>query len=483
MVNSMQLSQIAKSLEAQLIGSDASFDSVSIDTRTLKPNQLYVALSGDQFNGHDYLANALEAGAVAAIVSEAESKNIPDNFPRLLVTDTRVALGQIARLNREASDTRLVAVTGSSGKTTVKEMLYSILSEMGSSMATKGNFNNDIGVPLSLLRLGENHQYGVIELGASAGGEIDYLVSLVEPDVAIITNVARAHLSGFGRLSDVANAKGEILGGIRPGGTAVLNADDEFYIKWRLSALSQGSSVSAFSVDPSKIDTHVDFYCSEVDSTDPGQSSFVLVAPNNEISITLRLPGAHNLANALAAAAAATAMGATIDQIKIGLESVQPVPGRMIPYKGINNSIVIDDSYNANPGSVQAAIEALARYPGRRIFVLGDMGELGEQSQSLHREVGQLAAQNRIDAVFTLGEKSAAAYAEYIGVHLGAGGAFLEREKLLSCLVPKLNSKTVVLVKGSRSAHMEQVVEVLKSTDGAKSNGSVESTEVGIGVS
>lgn len=480
MVNSMQLTQIAGTLAAQVSGGDAVFDSVSIDSRTLQPGQLYIALHGENFNGHDFAEQACEAGAAALLVSEPVSDAVPASFPKITVKDTRIALGQLARLTREASQARLVAVTGSSGKTTVKEMLHSIISEMGSTLATKGNFNNEIGVPLTLLRLEDKHQYGVIELGASAGGEIGYLVSLVEPEVAIITNVARAHLSGFGRLSDVANAKGEILTGITPGGTAVLNADDEFYIQWRLKALSEGSSVVAFSTDPTKINTHVDFYCADVDTQNPGHSNFALVTPMGEINLTLALPGRHNLANALAAAAASMAMGASIEQVKTGLERMKPVPGRMISYAGPKGCSVIDDSYNANPGSVTAAIETLSTYPGRRILVLGDMGELGEQSQTLHREMGRIAAQNKIDALFTLGGKSAEAYAEYIGGYLGAGGAFESREKLIDALQPKLNGKTTVLVKGSRSSHMEKVVEALRLFS---QGDAVESNELGLEVS
>ena len=462
MFNGMKLSQIADPLNAEFNGSDVGFDSVSIDGRTLQPKQLYIALRGENFDGHAFVKQAYEAGAAALIVSESVAARVPAELPQLKVKDTKIALGQLARLNRELSQTRLVAVTGSSGKTTVKEMVFSILSEMGNCLATKGNFNNEIGVPLTLLRLEQADDFGVIELGASACGEIDYLVSLVEPEVAIITNVARAHLSGFGRLSDVASAKGEILGGIRAGGTAVLNADDEFYIKWRLKALSEGCKVLAFSTDRSKITTHADLTCVDVNASRPDQSNFVLVTPTEKTDITLALAGQHNIANALAAAAAAIAMGATIAQIKTGLEKMQPVQGRMVPYQAIQNSTVIDDSYNANPGSVKAAIRTLASYSGRRILVLGDMGELGEQSESLHREMGLLAAQNKIDAVFTLGEKSAATYAEYVGLHLGGGGAFDQREQLLSSLLPRLNEKTVVLVKGSRSAHMEKVVEELR---------------------
>jgi UDP-N-acetylmuramoyl-tripeptide--D-alanyl-D-alanine ligase len=476
----MPLSQIAGSLAAQVSGGDAVFDSVSIDSRTLQSGQLYIALHGENFNGHDFAEQAYEAGAAALLVSESVSDAIPASFPKLEVEDTRIALGQLARLNRESSRARLVAVTGSSGKTTVKEMLHSILSEMGNTLATKGNFNNEIGVPLTLLRLTDEHQYGVIELGASAGGEIGYLVSLVEPEVAIITNVARAHLSGFGRLSDVANAKGEILTDIAPGGTAVLNADDEFYIQWRLKALSEGSSVVAFSTDPTKINTHVDFYCADIDTQNPTHSNFALVTPIGEINLSLALPGQHNLGNALAAAAAAMAMGASIEQVKTGLEKMKPVPGRMIPYAGLKGCSVIDDSYNANPGSVTAAINTLAKYPGRRILVLGDMGELGEQSQALHREMGRIAAQNKIDALFTLGEKSAEAYAEYVGSYLGTGGVFDSREKLVDALQSKLNEKTTVLIKGSRSSHMEKVVEALRQVTQGNTAGS---NELGLEVS
>ncbi|MBL4583929.1 MAG: UDP-N-acetylmuramoyl-tripeptide--D-alanyl-D-alanine ligase [Pseudomonadales bacterium] len=472
MVNKMQLSEIAGQLCAEVIGGDASFESVSIDSRTLHPKQLYVALNGKRFNGHEFAEQACAAGACALLVSEPVSTAV--QLPQLKVADTKIALGQLGRINREASGARLIAVTGSSGKTTVKEMVSAILSEMGNTLATSGNFNNEIGVPLTLLRLEQQHQYGVIELGASAGGEIAYLVSLVEPEVAIITNVARAHLSGFGRLSDVANAKAEILTGITPGGTAVLNADDEHYIKWRLMALSEGSGVVSFSTDPTKIRTHADYYCAGIETGNPAVSTFALITPVGEISVSLKLPGSHNLSNALAAAAATMAIGATIEQVKAGLEKMKPVAGRLISLEGRNGSTVIDDSYNANPGSVKAAIETLATYSGRRILVLGDMGELGEQSETLHREMGRIAAQHKIDAVFTLGEKSRAAYAEYAGIHLGGGGAFDDRDALLNALQPKLKKNTIILVKGSRSAQMEKVVDGLKVK---KNNASTEALQ------
>ena len=375
-MHSLPLSRAAEVLQADLIGCDARFASVSTDTRSIAPGDLYVALRGPNFDGHEFVAQAAQKGAVGAMVEHP----LDLELSQLRVADTRAGLGILAGAWRQAFSVPLVAVTGSNGKTTVKEMLAAILSRRGRVLATLGNLNNDIGMPLTLLRL-QDEDYAVIELGASGPGEIGYLSGIARPDVVVLNNVGKAHLEGFGSLEGIARAKAEIISGLSAEGVVVLNGDDRWAELWR--ELAGGHRVLSFgletavdvSADPRQLHTHWDqqgFRC-----------RFDMCTPQGEVAVDLALAGRHNLMNALAAAAAALALGAGLEDIREGLVGIQPVRGRLQTRIGANGLRVIDDTYNANPDSVVAAIEVLITAPGRRWLILGDLAELGPESERL----------------------------------------------------------------------------------------------------
>lgn len=447
----MQLSEAARVLDAELKGADAGFRSVSTDTRTLQPGALFVALCGENFDGHDFVEQARVAGAVAAVVSRA----VDTALPLLLVDDTRLALGRLAAAHRAARSVPVVAVTGSNGKTTVKEMVAAILAQRGPVLATQGNLNNDIGMPLTLLRLAPEHAFAVLEMGANHPGEIAYLTNIARPTVALITNAGLAHLEGFGSIEGVAQAKGEIYAGLTPDGTAVINADDAYAGLWdeltrtrrRVHfGLREDAEVHA---DPASIRFEIqgERLC----------TSFRMVTPVGKADIRLPLAGKHNVRNALAAAAAALAVGLSLTEIRAGLDGMQPVKGRLQLRRGLRGARVIDDTYNANPGSLQAGIEVLAVCPGTRWLVLGDMAELGEGSAELHRKVGAQARAAGLDRLWAIGEQSLAAVEAF-----GVGARhFTAQGNLIAVLQAELGQDAVVLVKGSRRMRMERVVEAL----------------------
>lgn len=446
----MTLTQCVAALSAQLQGDDVAFDSVSTDTRKLTAGALFVALQGPNYDGHDFIGQAKKMGAVAALVSEV----VECDLPMLRVADTRLALGQLASLWRQRYPVPLVAVTGSNGKTTVKEMLASILSCKHQVLVTQGNLNNEIGVPLTLLNLGPQHQYGVIEMGASKAGDINYLTRLVQPEVAIITNAAPAHLEGFGDIAGVARAKGEIFNGLVPAGTAIINADDARADVWRILAAEY--RILSFGLRHAAEITAVDL-CSEGQD----QCQFTLCTPVGQIAIMLDLVGRHNVMNALAATAAALALAIPLEEIKQGLESMVPVRGRLTLLTACNNARLIDDTYNANPGSIRAALDVLKASGGKTILVLGDMGELGNASRALHEEVGRQAQASGVTKLYSVGD-----YASLAAGTFGASGQhFDSKQDLINALRDELTQaqgNCTVLVKGSRSMHMEQVVEALK---------------------
>lgn len=456
MLKALRLSEVALPLNAQLIGEDCSFDAVSTDSRAIHPGQLFIALSGPRFDGHDYLADVAAQGAVAALV-EREVANAP--LPQLLVGDTRRALGQLAALNRQAYGGPLAAVTGSSGKTTVKEMLASILraacvGQGGEVLATRGNLNNDLGAPLTLLELAPEHRAAVIELGASRVGEIRYTVGLARPDVAIITNAGTAHVGEFGGPEKIVEAKGEILEGLTADGVAVLNLDDPAFAAWKLRA--KGRQVLSFALCNSEADFHArDLACDA-----RGCSAFSLHCAEGQARIQLNLLGRHNVANAVAAAAAAHALAVPLVDIKTGLENLQPVKGRGVAQLATNGVRVIDDSYNANPASICAAIDILADFSGRTVLVLGDMGELGAWAEQGHRDVGRYA-QGKVDALYAVGPLMTYAVEEF-AVN---GRHFAEQASLIEALRAE-QGDTTILIKGSRSAAMEKVVAALCGTSG-----------------
>ncbi|MCO7572178.1 UDP-N-acetylmuramoyl-tripeptide--D-alanyl-D-alanine ligase [Pseudomonas chlororaphis] len=447
MLKTLQLSEVMAPLDARLIAGDARFNGVSIDSRAIQAGQLFVALTGPRFDGHDYLNEVAAKGAVAALVE----REVPDStLPQLLVKDTRLALGQLGALNRGAFTRPVAAVTGSSGKTTVKEMLASILRTRGPVLATRGNLNNDLGAPLTLLELAPEHSAAVIELGASRIGEIAYTVAMTRPHVAIINNAGTAHVGEFGGPEKIVEAKGEILEGLDSTGIAVLNLDDKAFSIWE--ARAAGRQVLSFALNNSA----ADFHASDIGRDARGCPSFKLHSPKGVETVQLNLLGTHNVANALAAAAAAHAMGVSLFGIATGLNAVQPVKGRTVAQLAKNGMRVIDDTYNANPTSMCAAVDILAGFSGRTVLVLGDIGELGEWAEQGHREVGAYAA-GKVSALYAVGPMMAHAVAAF-GEH---ARHFASQADLIAALNVEQDPNTTILIKGSRSAVMENIVAAL----------------------
>lgn len=449
----MSLSQLAAALDGRLLGGDASFSAVSTDSRHLAPGELFVALTGPRFDGNDYVGQAAVHGAVAAVVS----RRVDVAMPCLLVPDTRIALGRLASLWRAAGSARVVAITGSNGKTTLKEMIAAILRERGPVLSTAGNLNNDVGVPLTLLRL-QDEAFAVVEMGANHLGEIRYLSELAQPDVAVLNNAGRAHLEGFGSEENIARGKAEIVTGLQPRGTFVYNADSRWAPLWRdlaagRNCLTFGIAAGADVTSPGS---------ARLDWTDRGfHNAFAIRTAAGTVDVQLALAGAHNRSNALAAAAAATVLGCTLEQIRAGLARVEPVRGRLCPLRRPDGAWVIDDSYNANPDSVAAAIAVLAAARGRRLLVIGDLAELGPDSGALHAGIGTQAKAAGVDALYTVGVASEAAHHSF-----GAGAAhFADRAALVDALRRTVRPGDVVLIKGSRSAGMEKVVAALTTEE------------------
>ena len=447
----MQLSAAAQVLKATQYGNDVMFRGVSTDTRTLAKGNLFVALQGPNFDGHNYIEQAWRKGAAAAAVSHVAG----DSIPQIRVEDTRLALGELATHWRRQFELPLVAVTGSNGKTTVKEMLAAILSRCGHTLVTRGNFNNDIGVPHTLFELGGEHAYAVLELGANHPGEIAYLTGLVQPTVALINNAGPAHLEGFGSVAGVARAKGELFASAGPGTTCVINADDAHAALWQTLAaprplmtfgLEAGADVSAS-------------WKGDIDASD-----IQLRTPQGAASVRIALPGRHNVMNALAATAAALAVGIDLNSIVQGLGDARAVHGRWESKPGFHGARVIDDTYNANPASLQAALDLLAAADSKTWLVLGDMGELGAGSEQLHGDMGEAARRAGVQRLFTLGALAASA-ADTFGE---GAAAFTSVDGLVDSLRTMLHGDVTVLVKGSRAMHMERVVDALRDTAAAQ---------------
>jgi UDP-N-acetylmuramoyl-tripeptide--D-alanyl-D-alanine ligase len=447
----MSLPELARIIDAAPKSiSDSSFSGFSIDSRTIKPGNVYVAIRGTQFDGHSFIAQAFESGAVAAIVDELNACPIP----QLCVPDTVKALGLAAANWRDRFDLPLIAVTGSNGKTTLKNMIASILkAKTGNAdhvFATLGNFNNEIGLPLTLARLNKSHQFGVVEMGMNHSGEIAYLTRLTKPHVAVINNAAASHLEGVGgNLYGVAKAKGEIFLGLQLHGMAIINRDDVHYDYW--CSLIPNHKRMSFSLLQS----------ADVTATLLQQSgsyqTIALNTPVGETTIKLPLLGTHNAMNALAATAAALAINIDLDAIAQGLETIEAAPGRLNQYVLTNGARIIDDTYNANPFSLDAALDCLAIFPGKKILVLGDMKELGQTEHALHATAGVKARAAHIDYVFTLGKLSQATTNSF-----GENAQhFTDMSDLIKAITPFADHETVILVKGSRSMHMEKIVAAL----------------------
>lgn len=447
MLKALTLSELINALDAQLIGDDASFNGVSIDSRAIQPGQLFIALTGPRFDGHDYLNDVAGKGAVAALVE----REVADSaLPQLLVKDTRQALGQLGALNRAAFTQPVAAVTGSSGKTTVKEMLASILRTRGPVLATRGNLNNDLGVPLTLIELAPEHTSAVIELGASRLGEIAYTVGLTKPHVAILNNAGTAHVGEFGGPEKIVEAKGEIIEGLAADGIAVLNLDDKAFGIWKTRAA--GRQVLTFALSNSE----ANFHASDLATDARGCPAFNLHTPEGSERVQLNLLGTHNVANALAAAAAAHALGVSLFGIATGLGAVQPVKGRTVAQLAKNGMRVIDDTYNANPTSMCAAVDILAGFSGRTVLVLGDIGELGDWAEQGHRDVGEYA-RGKVSALYAVGPNmvhAVNAFGEQ-AQHFGT------QAELIQALAAEQDINTTILIKGSRSAAMENIVAAL----------------------
>lgn len=439
----------ADAMQGLLHGADAEFDGVSTDTRTVQAGELFFALSGPNFDGAEFVSQAAAKGAVGAVVAEQTAGEIA----QITVDDTRLALGRLGTAWRQQHDVTVVGVTGSNGKTTLKEMIAACLSMSASTIATAGNLNNDIGMPLMLLRINASHRYAVIEMGANHGGEIAYLTSLALPDVVVITNAGAAHLEGFGSLTGVAEGKGEILQDAKRPQYAVLNADDDFYDYWR--SFADDISVLSFGLGD-----NADVYASQIEAG-RDTTSFLLHLPDKSVAIELPLVGVHNVRNACAAAAVSCALELSATEIKSALESIVPVSGRLQPITGLHGATLYDDSYNANPVSVIAAGEFVAALDGTGWMVLGEMGELGEDAQELHKQVGTALREAGIARVFAVGELSKATVDAF-----GEGGEwFASMDELTTAVASDLNSQVNVLVKGSRSARMERAVEVLRAAE------------------
>ncbi|SCB80319.1 UDP-N-acetylmuramoyl-tripeptide--D-alanyl-D-alanine ligase [Gilliamella bombicola] len=422
-------------------------DSICTDSRKITPQSLFIALTGDNFDGHQFVSQAIKDGAILAIVNH----KIDDaSIPQIVVDDTRQSLGQIATFIREQSQAKIVALTGSSGKTSVKEMTAAILQHCGQTLYTQGNFNNDIGVPLTLFRLTEQDQFAVVELGANHIGEIAYTTNIVKPQSALINNIAEAHIEGFGSLNGVATAKGEIFAGLPQNGIAIINLDS-CSDRWFTQLTNK--KVWTFSLANSS----ADFYASNIQHTE--STTFTLHTPKGECSILLPLVGLHNVSNAIAASALAISVGANLDQIRNGLTTLKPVKGRLYPIRLNQTQLIWDDSYNANVGSMSAAVKVLAKQPGYRVLVVGDMGELGNEAEKYHRQIGELAYQEKLDCVVSVGKLS-----QYISQYSGVGYHFNNKQDAVNFLLMLLNQhpSLTMLVKGSRSAKMEELIEKIQ---------------------
>jgi UDP-N-acetylmuramoyl-tripeptide--D-alanyl-D-alanine ligase len=453
----MHLSEAARALGAAVEGADVMLSGVSSDTRTLQGGNLFVALRGEHYDGHRFLSVAASSGAAAAMVDAAGPSVAAGALPLLVVDDTRLALGRLAAHWRSRFSMPVVGLTGSSGKTTVKEMLAAILRVAAGGatdavLATRGNLNNDIGMPLMLLELDAAHRYAVIEMGMNHEGEIRYLTKLAQPDVAVVNNAGTAHIEYLGSEEAIARAKGEIFEGMSANGTAVINADDRHAPMWR--ELTQGRRCIDFGLErPAQVTGTYRLHELE--------SEIVLKTPAGEAPARVAAPGLHNVRNALAAAAAAVALDIPVPVIASGLARFSGIKGRLQRKRAAGGALILDDTYNANPESVRAAIDVLAQSAGRTLLVFGDMGELGAAAPRLHGTLGGYAKSVGIERVMTLGEHAALTAKAF-----GPGGQHYDSiEELIADLRGRLGQDVTVLVKGSRFMRMERVVEALEATD------------------
>ncbi|ENM5912570.1 UDP-N-acetylmuramoyl-tripeptide--D-alanyl-D-alanine ligase [Vibrio mimicus] len=446
----VMLSQLCSVLNARLVGADRAISAVSTDSRNIPAEALFVALIGERFDAHDFAFQAVTGGAVALLVQ----RELEADCSQLVVADTKQALGQLGAWVHAQCQTPTVAITGSCGKTTVKEMVASILSQKGQVLYTQGNFNNDIGVPLTLLRSTAEDGYAVIELGANHIGEIAYTTALVKPDVALVNNVAAAHLEGFGSIDGVKRAKGEIYQGLRESAVAIVNLDSNGGEHWK--AVLADKTVKTFSAT----DHNADFYPRDVRLNALGVASFTLVTPIGEVDVELGIIGQHNVANALAAAALSLEMGASLAEIRHGLAHLAKVKGRVDLTQLREDIKLIDDSYNASVPAMKAAVDLLGSFSAVRWLILGNMAELGDESLALHQQVGEHAAPFGFEFVLTYG-KDAKVISD-----LCQGHHFATHQDMMTFIEQHIEQQQghaqVLLVKGANSAGMSKIAAALK---------------------
>ena len=444
----MKLSDVALWTNGVLRGADLDVPGVFTDTRAARAGALFIALKGENFDAHDFVASARDGGAAAALVA----REVDVDLPQVIVADTQIALGDLASAVRAQRRARVVGITGSNGKTTVKTLLASILNLHGKTHVNAGNLNNEIGLPLSILAMPEDAQYAVLEMGAGKPGDIAYLAAIARPEISLVNNIAPAHLERMGTLEGIAETKGAIYAALPPSGVAVINADDPFASAF--IARSGTRNVISFGLDR---DAEVSAKIHALG----GESRFELHTPAANVEIALPLLGRHNVMNALAATACALALDVPLATIRQGLQTAPPVKGRLQRYAMPDDWTLIDDSYNANPGSTSAAIAALMAEPGDAWLVLGDMRELGKDAVTLHAQIGRLAREHGVARLYAVGELSAAA-AQAFGK---SARHFANQLELIAALRADVHAGVRVLVKGSRGSAMERVVHALR--DGA----------------
>jgi UDP-N-acetylmuramoyl-tripeptide--D-alanyl-D-alanine ligase len=453
---SWQLSDIARCAGGEIVGADRGFDSISTDTRTLEAGALFVALSGPSFDGHDFVAAAEAASAAAALVE----RTLPVGIPQVVVPDPLAALSAFAREWRRQFHIPVIAVSGSNGKTTTKELIGSILTRLGETLVTRGNLNNHIGVPLTLLDLRAEHRFAVIEMGANHQGEIAHLMSIAEPTIGIVTNAGAAHLEGFGSLEGVALGKGELFRGLPADGIAVINADDAFAPMWRDNRGAERMTTFGFE-QPAHFTAHKVNAMSDAAGF---RIEFDLVTPEGTRPATLALAGLHNLRNALGAAAVAHAAGASLDDIVEGLAAMKTVAGRLELKPAIKGAFIVDDSYNANPSSLKAGLDAFRSFGGARWLVLGEMKELGDSADELHAEVGRYAREAGVERLLAVGERARFAVDAF-----GPGAQwFADLDALIAEASRTIGVGIAVLIKGSRANKLERVAEALAAMPSPK---------------
>ena len=446
----LALSALAQVVDGRLIGEDTQIEHVTTDTRAIETGALFIALVGERFDAHDFVGQAKDNGATAVVVERVLDVDIA----QIIVDDSLKALGQLGEYVHQGCHTKTVAITGSCGKTTVKEMVASILSQQGQVLYTAGNFNNDIGVPLTLLRSTKDDDFAVIEMGANHIGEIAYTTQLTHPDIAIVNNVAEAHLEGFGSLDGVKQAKGEIYQGLQAGGIALVNLDSQGGTMWQ--DVLRDKCVVTFAQQNSD----ADYFASDIAMSSKGSSSFTLHTPIGQVAIQLGLVGAHNVSNAIAAAALAVQCGGTLAHIQLGLKTLDKVKGRVEVETLTDTITLIDDSYNASVPAMKAAVDLLSQFDGERWLILGNMAELGHESLALHKEVGQHAAPFAFEHVLTYGEDAKAISDLCGGKHFQSHDAMLDYIEQHLLLLNQTSH--TLLVKGANSAGMFKVANALK---------------------